>query len=193
MWDSALGSLALRAGSWEQAPETFVKRTLLFITGRIWHKAFLRWVRSQNKAHMRSALLITPSAPQATGNKPPEEGKARGDGPLRPEDHSSAEPHPAEPPRVKTVYRMQLEEKVRKTNSVVFANVSNQTRLDTRSKARRPIKVRIKGRGRERAETRTLLVYVTHQLTWCNVSLMSQAVSRNQTWVRARIPGYGLN
>ena len=32
----------------------------------------------------------------------------------------------------------------------LFANVSHQTRLDTRSKARRPIKVGIKGRGRPR-------------------------------------------
>ena len=37
---------------------------------------------------------------------------------------------------------------------------------DTRSKARRPIKVGIKGRGgRERAETRTLLVCAAHRLT----------------------------
>ena len=63
----------------------------------------------------------------------------------------------------------------------IFANVSHQTRLDIRSKARRPIKVEIKGRGdRERAETRTLLVYAAHRLTWCNVSVMSQAVSRTQ-------------
>ena len=41
----------------------------------------------------------------------------------------------------------------------VFVAASHQTRLDTRSKARGPIKVGIKGRGgRERAETRTLLV-----------------------------------
>ena len=33
-------------------------------------------------------------------------------------------------------------------NVPIFANVSQQTRLDTRSKARRPIKVGIKGRGR---------------------------------------------
>ena len=39
----------------------------------------------------------------------------------------------------------------------IFANVSHQIRLDTRSKARRPIKVELKGEGgRERAETRTL-------------------------------------
>ena len=31
---------------------------------------------------------------------------------------------------------------------LLFANVSHQTRLDTRSKARRPIKVGIKGKGR---------------------------------------------
>ena len=36
----------------------------------------------------------------------------------------------------------------------LFVAASHQTRLDTRSKARRPIKVGIKGRGgRERAET----------------------------------------
>ena len=41
----------------------------------------------------------------------------------------------------------------------VFVAASHQTGLDTRSKARRPIKVGIRGReGRERAETRTLLV-----------------------------------
>ena len=33
-------------------------------------------------------------------------------------------------------------------NLSIFANVSHQTRLDTRSKARRPIKVGIKGRER---------------------------------------------
>ena len=65
---------------------------------------------------------------------------------------------------------------------------------DTRSKARRPIKVGIKGRGgRERAETRTLLVCAAHRLTSCNVSLMRQAVSRTQMWVRARMPVNGLN
>ena len=48
----------------------------------------------------------------------------------------------------------------------VFVAASHQTRLDTRSKARRPIKVGIKGRGgRERAETRTMLVCAAHRLT----------------------------
>ena len=76
----------------------------------------------------------------------------------------------------------------------LFVAASHQTGLDTRSKARRPIKVGIRVReGRERVETRTLLVNVAHQLTWCNVSLMRQAVSRTQMWVRARMPGYGLN
>ena len=37
---------------------------------------------------------------------PPEGGKSLGDGPLRPEEISSAEAHPAEPPRGKTAYRM---------------------------------------------------------------------------------------
>ena len=50
--------------------------------------------------------------------------------------------------------------------AVVFVAASHQTRLDTRSKARRPIKVGIKGReGREGAETRTLLVSAAHRLT----------------------------
>ena len=41
----------------------------------------------------------------------------------------------------------------------LFVAASHQTRLDTWSKARRPIKVGIKGREcRERAETRTLLI-----------------------------------
>ena len=48
----------------------------------------------------------------------------------------------------------------------VFVAASHQTRLETRSKARRPIKVGIKRRGgRERAETRTLLVSAAHRLT----------------------------
>ena len=77
---------------------------------------------------------------------------------------------------------------------LIFVATSHQTRLDTRSKARRPIKVGIKGGGgRERTETWTLLVYATHWLTWCNVSPIRQAVSRTQMWVRARMPVYGLN
>ena len=39
---------------------------------------------------------------------PTEGGKAWGYGPPRPEELSSAEAHPAEPPRVKTAYRMRL-------------------------------------------------------------------------------------
>ena len=75
----------------------------------------------------------------------------------------------------------------------LFVAASHQTGLDTRSKARRPIKVGIKGGGyRKRAETRTLLVYAAY-CTKCNVGLISQAVPRTHIWVRARIPGYGLN
>ena len=71
----------------------------------------------------------------------------------------------------------------------LFVAVSHQTGLDTRSKAWRPIKVGIKGGGdRERADTRTLLVYAAHRLTWCNMSLLSQVVSRTQMCVWARMP-----
>ena len=51
-------------------------------------------------------------------------------------------------------------------NVPVFVAASHQTRLDTKSKPRKPIKVGIKGRGgRERIETRTLLVSAAHRLT----------------------------
>ena len=52
---------------------------------------------------------------------------------------------------------------------VLFVAASHQTGLDTRSKVRRPIKVGIRGReGRERVETRTLLVCAAHRpfLRW---------------------------
>ena len=48
----------------------------------------------------------------------------------------------------------------------LFGTESHQKRLDTRSIPQRPVKVGIRGgEGRERAEARTLLVYVAHQLT----------------------------
>ena len=54
----------------------------------------------------------------------------------------------------------------KRRGSRLFVAASHQTGLDTRSKARRPIKVGIKGRGgQERAETRTLLVCAAHRLT----------------------------
>ena len=75
----------------------------------------------------------------------------------------------------------------------LFVAASHQTGLDTKSKAQRPIKVEIKGEeGRERTETRTLLVCAAHRPTKCNVSQMSQAVSRIQIWIQARMPGYSL-
>ena len=45
-------------------------------------------------------------------------------------------------------HRMQDSSLMSFARSVVFVAASHQTRLDTRSKARRPIKVGIKGRGR---------------------------------------------
>ena len=50
---------------------------------------------------------------------------------------------------------------------MIFVTASHQTGLDTRLKARRPIKVGIKEReGRERAETRTLLVIDPLSAMW---------------------------
>ena len=81
-------------------------------------RPFLRWARSQGRSPHASGKAKNTfgpvgiplfGAPQAPGNKPnpPEGGISRGDGPLRPEELSSAEAHPAEPSRDKTAYRMQ--------------------------------------------------------------------------------------
>ena len=81
-------------------------------------RPFLRWARSQGRSPHASGKAINTfgpvgippfGAPQAPGNKPnpTEGGISLGDGPLRPEEISSAEAHPAEPPRGKTAYRMQ--------------------------------------------------------------------------------------
>ena len=80
-------------------------------------RPFLRWVRSQGQSPHASGKVKNTfdpvgipllGAPQAPGNKPtPRGGKSQGDGPLSPEELSSAEAHPAEPPRGMTAYRMQ--------------------------------------------------------------------------------------
>ena len=59
---------------------------------------------------------------------------------------------------------------------MIFVTVSHQTGLDTRPKARRPIKVGIKGRGR--SGTSRDSNPASHWPTKYNVALMSQAVSR---------------
>ena len=58
----------------------------------------------------------------------------------------------------------------------IFVAASHQIGLDTRSKARRPIKVGIKGRGR--SGTSRDSNPASHWPTKCNVGLMGQAVSR---------------
>ena len=60
---------------------------------------------------------------------------------------------------------------------MIFVAAFHQTRIDTRSKIRGPIKV----------------VCAAHRPTKCNVALMRQAVSRIQIWIRAHMPGYSLN
>ena len=85
---------------------------------RIWHKAVFKVGRvagpkptrvRQGQKYLRPRRHSLLGAPQAPGNKPnpPKGVKAWGYGPLRPEEISSAEAHPAEPPRGKTAYRMQ--------------------------------------------------------------------------------------
>ena len=81
-------------------------------------RPFLRWDRSQGRnpdASGKAKNTFGPvgipllGAPQPPINKPnpPEGGISLGDGPLRPEEISSAEAHPAEPSRGKAAYRMQ--------------------------------------------------------------------------------------
>ena len=94
---------------------------------------------------------------RAINPTPPKRVKAWRDGPLRPEvmypvvehtrpnraalNHSrSRAPH-------HRAQKNATQDKSRE-HAVVFVAASHQTRLDTRSKARRPIKVGIKGRGR---------------------------------------------
>ena len=80
-------------------------------------RPFLRWIRLQGQSPHASGkakntfgpigiLLIR--APQEPGNKPnpTEGGKSLGDGPLKPEELSSAEAHPAGLPKGTTAYRM---------------------------------------------------------------------------------------
>ena len=75
--------------------------------------------------------------------------------------------------------------------AMIFVTASHQTGLETRSKARRSIKLGIKGRGR--SETSRDSIPAGHWPTKCNVGLMSQAVSQTQIWVRTRMPDYDLN
>ena len=76
----------------------------------------------------------------------------------------------------------------------IFSSASHQTGFDTRSMTRRLIKVGINGGvGLEWTKAHTLLVCAAHRPTKCDVGLMSQAVSRTQIWVQARMPGYSLN
>ena len=71
---------------------------------------------------------------RAINPTPPKRVKAWGEGPLRPEVMYPVVEH-TRPNRAAR-------------NHSRYLSVSHQTRLDTRSKARRPIKVGIKGRGR---------------------------------------------
>ena len=79
-------------------------------------RPFLRWAQSQGRSLHPSGKAKNTFDPVgiplfgAPGNKltpSPEGGKSLGDGPLRPEELSSAEAHPAEPPGDKTASRMQ--------------------------------------------------------------------------------------
>ena len=74
-------------------------------------RPFLRWARSQGRSPHASGKA--PSAFPILGFlrrqdiNPPKGDISLGDGPLGPEEISSTEAHPVEPPRGKTAYRMQ--------------------------------------------------------------------------------------
>ena len=153
-----------------QTPLKIVRVDLCYLsyvppTHKCGTRPFLRWVRSQGRSPHASGKAQNTFDPvdipllRAPGNNTPPKGvKACGDCLLRLEVLSSAEAHPAEPPRGTTAYRMQPNNwrgKVTQTplksvrvDLCLFVAAFHQTRLDTRSKARRPIKVGIKGRGR---------------------------------------------
>ena len=97
-------------------------------------RPFLRWVRSQGRSPHASSKakntfgpvgILLFGAPQASGNKPnpPKGVKAWGDGPLSPEEISSAEAHPAEPPRGKTAYRKQPNNRREKVTNTLLSSV----------------------------------------------------------------------
>ena len=83
----------------------------------------------------------------------PKRVKAWGDGPLRPEvmypvvEHTRPNRAARNHSRSRAPHH-RTQKNARQERAVVFVAASHQTRLDTRSKARRPIKVGIKGRGR---------------------------------------------
>ena len=90
---------------------------------------------------------------RAINPTPPKRVKAWGEGPLRPEVMYPVveTPRPNRAARNHSRSRAphhRTQENARQERAVVFVAASHQTRLDTRSKARRPIKVGIKGRGR---------------------------------------------
>ena len=138
-------------------------------------RPFLRWVLSQGRSPTRQAVPKIPRTPsafsfsgrlrrQAINPTPPKRVKAWGDGPLRPEvmypvvEHTRTDCAARNHSRSRAPHH-RTQSIAKKKTSPLFVAASHQTRLDTRSKARRPIKVGIKGRGgREQAETRTLLV-----------------------------------
>ena len=145
-------------------------------------RPFLRWVLSQGRSPTRYAVPKMPRTPsafpfsgrlrrRAINPTPPKRVKAWGDGPLRPEvmypvvEHTRTDCTACNHSRSRAPHH-RTQSSIAKKTSRVFVAASHQTWLDTRSKARRPIKVGIKGReGRERIETRTLLVCAAHRLT----------------------------
>ena len=90
---------------------------------------------------------------QAINPTPPKRVKAWGDGPLRPEvmypvvEHTRPNRAARNHSRSRAPPPQDTKERSPGARRV-FVAASHQTRLDTRSKARRPIKVGIKGRGR---------------------------------------------
>ena len=107
---------------------------------------------------LRTQSAFPFSGRRAINPTPPKRVKAWGDGPLRPEvmypmvehtrTNSAASNHQV---FVAASHQTRLDTRSKARRPIhVFVATSHQTRLDTRSKARRPIKVGIKGRGRSR-------------------------------------------
>ena len=166
--------------------KSFAKSVPLFIlrptSVRIWHKAVFKVgpiAGPKPNAAGSSKMPRTPSAFPFSGRlrrrainlTPQKRVKAWGDGPLRPEvmylvvEHTRTNSAASNHSRSRAPHHRTQSKRSAKSVPI-FVAASHQTRLDTRSKARRPIKVGIKRRGgRERIETRTLLVSAAHRLT----------------------------
>ena len=123
---------------------------------------------------------------RAINPTPPKRVKAWGEGPLRPEvmypvvEHTRPNRAALNHSRSRAPHHRTQKSFAR--SAPIFVAASHQTRLDTRSKARRPIKVGIKGRGRSgrsRDSNPACLCCSSAHLVQCEPDEASSFTNRN--------------